>query len=149
MEQSIELFLNGVRFRKLFEKELTEVRNKYDLCKIDVQILQYLHDAGECNTSKHIVDIGLFTKGHVSQSLNRLYKKDMIDMVHDEQDRRCVHILLRESAEQIVKEVDEVQCRVNNIVFQGISEDELHSLSSIANKINNNILGATVGLAES
>lgn len=145
MEQSVELFLNGVRFRKLFERELADVRKKYDLCKIDVQILEYLHDAGECNTSKHIVDIGLFTKGHVSQSLNRLYKREMIDMVHDEQDRRCVHIILRQSAEQIVEEVNEVQSRVNAIVFQGISDEELHSLSCIANKINDNILGASLG----
>lgn len=148
MEQSVELFLNGVRFRKLFEKEFAELRRQYDLCKIDVQILQYLQKAGEHNTSKHIVDIGLFTKGHVSQSLNRLFKKELIDMVHDEQDRRCVHILLREEAKDIVSEVNKVHERILDIVFQGISEEELRSLSSVANKININILTATENFEE-
>lgn len=142
MEQSVELFLNGARFRKLFEKEYAQVRKRYDLCKIDIQILQYLLRAGEYNTSKDIVDIGYFTKGHVSQSLNRLLKKELIDMVHDEQDRRCVHILLRGNAKAIVEEIDKVHKRIFEIVFQGISEEELRSLLNVAAKINKNILGA-------
>ena len=143
MEQSVELFLNGVRFRKLFEKEYAELRKQYDLCKIDVQILQYLLRAGEFNTSKDIVDIGMFTKGHVSQSLNRLFKKNMIDMVHDEQDRRCVHILLRGNAKAIVEEIDKVHQRILEIVFQGITEEELRSLSNVAAKITQNISAAS------
>lgn len=149
MEQAVELFLNGVRFRKLFEKELTDVRKKYDLCKIDVQILQYLRNAGECNTSKHIVDIGLFTKGHVSQSLNRLYKKNIIDMVHDEHDRRCVHILMRDTAMQVAQDVEEVHRRISQIVFDGFTEEELYSFSALANKVNNNISKEFNGSRES
>lgn len=143
MEQAIELFLNGARFRKLFEKELTDVRKKYDLCKIDVQILQYLHKSGECNTSKDIVDMGLFTKGHVSQSLNRLYKKNMIHMIQDEHDRRCMHILLRDMAEQVVEDMEEVHQRISQIVFYGVTEEEKQGLLHLANKINANIMRVT------
>lgn len=146
MDQSVESFLYGVRFRKLFEKEFAQLRKQYDLCKIDVQILQYLDKAGEYNTSRHIVDIGFFTKGHVSQSLNRLHKRGLIDMVHDEQDRRCVHIFLRKEAKNMVKEVNKVHNRIFEIVFRGITEEEKNSLCNIADKINNNIMDATISM---
>lgn len=148
MEQSLEIFLNGVKFRKLLEKVYTDVRKAYGLCKIDVQILQYLEDAGEYNTSKHIVDIGLFTKGHVSQSLNRLHKKELIDMVHDEQDRRCIHISLRDEAKDIVREVSRVRQKIQEIVFEDFTEEETNTLFILANKINMNIQKASASLEE-
>lgn len=139
MERRVEVFLNGVRFRKLFDKEYGPIRKKYNLCRIDLQILTYLESAGEYNTSKNIVDTGFFTKGHVSQSLTRLHEMELVEMVQDKQDRRLYHLFLTEKAKEIVGQVHEVQSRINQIVFKDISKEELHLLSKIAAKITDNI----------
>ncbi|MBE5954821.1 MAG: MarR family transcriptional regulator [Lachnospiraceae bacterium] len=139
MERRVESFLNGVRFRKLFDQEYGPIRKKYNLCRIDLQILTYLESAGEYNTSKNIVDTGFFTKGHVSQSLTRLQQKELVELQQDKQDRRLYHLFLTEKAKEIVSEVHSIQCNINKIVFQGISEEELHILSKIAAKITDNI----------
>ena len=139
MERRVEIFLNGVRFRKLFDKEFGPLRKKYDLCRIDLQILTYLEDAGEHNTSKNIVDTGFFTKGHVSQSLTRLHQMELVNMEQDKADRRLYHLFLTEKARAIVKEVHDIQKHINEIVFRDISEEELKVLSKVAAKITDNI----------
>lgn len=139
MERRVEIFLNGVRFRKLFDKEYGPIRKKYNLCRIDLQILTYLESAGEYNTSKNIVDTGFFTKGHVSQSLTRLQQMELVKLEQDNMDRRLYHLFLTEKAKEIVQEVHAVQCKINKIVFQDISEEELRLLSKIAAKITDNI----------
>lgn len=139
MERRVEVFLNGVRFRKLFDKEFGPIRKKYNLCRIDLQILTYLESAGEHNTSKNIVDTGFFTKGHVSQSLTRLHEMKLVTLEQDKHDRRLYHLFLTDKAKSIVGEVHEVQTKINKIVFHNISEEELHLLSKIAAKITDNI----------
>lgn len=139
MERRVEIFLNGIRFRKLFEKEYSPIRKKYDLCRIDLEILTYLEDAGEYNTSKNIVDTGFFTKGHVSQSLSRLQEKGLVDTEQDKQDRRLYHLYLTEKSRDIVKEVHQVQEHIYRIVFHDVSAEELRLLSKIAAKITDNI----------
>ena len=139
MERRVEIFLNGVRFRKLFDKEYEPIKKKYNLCRIDLQILTYLDSAGEFNTSKNIVDTGFFTKGHVSQSLTRLHEMELVTLEQDKQDRRLYHLFLTDKAKVIVEELHEVQCNISKIVFKDITEEELHLLSKIAAKITDNI----------
>ncbi len=139
MERRVEIFLNGVRFRKLFDKEFEPLRKKYDLCRIDLQILTYLENAGEFNTSKNIVDTGFFTKGHVSQSLTRMHQMELVELEQDQQDRRLYHLFLTEKAKEIVEEVHTIQNRISEIVFRDIPEEELRALSKVAAKIIDNI----------
>ena len=139
MEQKIEAFLNGVRFRKLFDKEFEPIRKKYNLCRIDLQILTYLESAGEFNTSKNIVDTGFFTKGHVSQSLTRLHQMGTVSMEQDQQDRRLIHLFLAEKARSIVEEERAVRRKIMEIVFRNVTEEEKQMLLRIANKIIDNI----------
>ena len=139
MERRVQVFLNGVRFRKLFDKEYGPIKRKYNLCRIDLQILTYLESAGEYNTSKNIVDTGFFTKGHVSQSLTRLQEMELVTLEQDKNDRRLYHLFLTDKARGIVEEVNQVQRKINQIVFQGIPEEDLRVLSRIAAKITDNI----------
>ena len=139
MERKVEIFLNGVRFRKLFDQEFGSIRKKYNLCKIDLQIITYLENAGEYNTSKNIVDTGFFTKGHVSQSLTRLQEMEFVTLEQDKQDRRLYHLFLTDKAQEILRELHEVQKKINGIVFKDISEEEIQLLSKIAAKITDNI----------
>lgn len=139
MNRSVEVFLYGRQFRRLVEKEFDALQKKYHICKIDLQILLYLYTAGEHNTSKDIVDLGYYTKGHVSQSLSRMQKLHLISMVQDENDRRCMHIMLEKNADEIAMQIKEINQRIQDIVFKGITEEERSSLLNIAQKINHNI----------
>ena len=139
MNNSLEEVLYGMQFRRLLDREFDPLRNEYGLQKIDMQILGYLYKAGERNTSKDIMELGMFTKGHISQSLKRLSKKKLIRMVRDKKDRRCVHILLEEEACGIVQEIRGIEERIQETVLRGVTEEEKKALDSVAEKIRQNI----------
>lgn len=139
MNQSLEVLLNGMQFRKLMESEFEVIYKEYNLCKIDLQILYYLYTAGEHNTSKDILDLELFSKGHISQSLSRLQKMNLIVMVQDEDDRRYVHNVLTRDASKVLADLKEIYDRINRIVLKGVAEDEKRILVSLAQRINDNI----------
>lgn len=139
MERSFEILLYGRQFRKLIEQELDCLQKEYDLCKIDMHILFYLFNAGDKNTSRDIRNLKLFTKGHISQSLNRLQNREFIYMVQDKRDKRCMHIILNKTTEGIISRIHNAYDRINKIVFQNITEEEIQVLESVANKINDNI----------
>ena len=71
MEQEIEVLMQGYQFRKLYERKFESFMQQYKLRKIDVEILTYLYYCNGRNTASDIQKLGLFTKGHISQALER------------------------------------------------------------------------------
>lgn len=139
MNQSLEVLLYGMQFRKLMEYEFGTIQQKYNLCKIDIQILYYLYTAGVHNTSRDILDLKLFTKGHISQSLRRLQKMKLITMIQDKDDRRYVHNVLTQEANEVIAGLEQGYEDINKIIFKDITEEEKKELILLAQKINHNI----------
>lgn len=139
MEQEIEVLMQGYQFRKLYERKFEDFMQQYNLRKIDVEILTYLYFCGEHNTASDIQKLGLFTKGHISQSLERLVQEELVCTAHDIRDRRVVHISLGEKAIPIIQEAKKVKQDLFEQVFQGITEEEKEVLIAVARKVWNNI----------
>ena len=134
MNYSLDTLLYGMQFRRLMEKEMQPVETDYGLYKIDVQILLYLKHAGEHNTSKDIMQLNMFTRGHISQSLSRLQKKGYVRM-----DRRCTHNYLTEEAGLVIRKIEKISRKIKAVVMEGITEEEQKVLVSVARKMNSNI----------
>lgn len=139
MEQEIEVLMQGYQFRKFYEKKFEFFMDRYDLRKIDVEILTYLHFCGERNTASDIQKLGLFTKGHISQSLERLSQAQLVHTEHDSHDRRIVHISIGENAVPIVQEARQLKWEIFEQVFRGITDEEREVLNEVARKVWNNI----------
>lgn len=135
----MQALLNGNQFRKLLEKEYGQLELEYKLKKIDIQILQYLSHAGQQDTAKDIVALGLFTKGHVSQSLASLRAKGLIEAVRDQEDARCVHLQLKPRAWELIQQIERIYQNITAIMFQGISEEEMVIFKKVSRKIVENI----------
>lgn len=139
MEQEIEVLMQGYQFRKLYERKFECFMQQYHLRKIDVEILTYLYFCGEHNTARDIQKLGLFTKGHISQSLERLVQEQLVFTEHDVRDRRVVHLSLGEKAIPIIQEAKKVKMELFEQVFRGITDDEKEVLVRVARKVWNNI----------
>ena len=139
MNYSLDTLLYGMQFRRLMEKEMQPVETDYGLYKIDVQILLYLKHAGEHNTSKDIMQLNMFTRGHISQSLSRLQKKGYVRMEQDMKDRRCTHNYLTEEACLVIRKIEKISRNIKSVVMEGITEEEQKVLVSVARKMNSNI----------
>ncbi len=102
MDWMLEGLLQGTQFQTLYNRKIESLREEYHLRKIDIDILYFLYKSGENNTSKDICSLNLFNKGHISQSVDRMVKQQLIHTVQDEEDRRCVHLVLTEEAVGII-----------------------------------------------
>lgn len=128
-----------MQFRRLLAKEMQPVEIKYGLQKIDMQILLYLKRAGEQNTSKDIMRLNMFTRGHISQSLSRLQKMGYVRMEQDPDDRRCTHNYLTDEASAIIRKIEKISRTIREIVLEGVTEEEQKILVDVAQKMNSNI----------
>lgn len=139
MDRSIESLLYGHRFQCLLQKEEEDIMQKYHLHKIDLKIVLYLSKANEKNTSRDIMALGMFTRGHISQSLKRLHKKGFLKLQLDENDHRCVHNYLTEKANGLLNELMEVSQEISEILFDGMSEEERQQFMILAQKVEKNM----------
>ena len=142
MTNSLEAFLYGTQFRRLMEKELEPVERRYGLQKIDMHILFFLAKSADHNTAKDIVQLNMFTKGHISQSLTRLQKKGYIQIMQVKEDRRCTHNYLSGDADEIIQELKKAYRNIQDIILNGVTEEEQAVLASVAKKVGQNIKNA-------
>lgn len=142
LDWMLEGLLQGTQFQKLYNRRIEALRQEYNLRKIDIDILYFLCKSGEHNTSKDISNLNLFNKGHISQSVDRMVKQQLIYTRQDEEDRRCMHIILTEKAVELVKQVTELRKQMYNIILEGVTEEERQVLLNVSKKVNQNIKNA-------
>ena len=139
MEQAVETLLHGREFKQLLESKILEIREKYGLRKIDVEILYYLYRFREQDTSKDIRAAYMFTKGHISQSVEHLQQMHLLVAVPDQKDRRRGHLHLTAAAEGIVCSIEKMWEDMTAVIFEGITEQERDTLHTIAAKMTKNM----------
>lgn len=139
MDIQIESFLLGGKFKKLQEERILELRKKYNMKKVELEILFFLSHCGEQNTSKDIHYQLMMNKGHISQAVNSLCQRQMIVAIPDQEDRRYVHYKVSDSAKEIIAEMGNNRDRISQQILEGISEEELKQFKEVAAKIVNNI----------
>lgn len=141
--QEIEslMMINLYKFRKLNEQKLEKIMKKYDLRRIDMDIIICLSTYKDMKTAKDIASMEMFTKGHISQSIKRLKKMGYITDSQDENDMRVHNLKVSPGTKPIIKEICEVKKELEESVFSGITDEELELLRETFNKICNNING--------
>ena len=139
MEDRIEALLRGSQYKQLREYEFSEIRKYYDLKRIEIEILYVLSKADEHNTSADICRSLRANKGHISQTMDRLCKKNYLTAVQDTSDRRYVHYCISDEAMEIVKKVTEKWEELNRELFAGVTPQELETLKNVAGKIGKNM----------
>lgn len=142
MDWMIEGLLQGTQFQTLYNRKIEALRSEYHLRKIDIDILYFLHKSGERNTAKDIHNLNLFNKGHISQSVDRMTKQQLIHTVQDSRDRRCVHLMLTDKADAIVSQVINLRKQMYNIILNEVTEGERKILLQVSEKVNQNMKNA-------
>lgn len=143
MEQSVEILLHGGQFKQLLESRIAAIRETFGLRRIDIEILNYLYRFRDRNTSRDIREAYMFTKGHISQSVERLHQMHLLEFVPDEKDRRCVHFELTREAGEIALAIGKMWEELTAVIYEGITETEKQMLREVAEKIGSNMQRAT------
>lgn len=139
MDQSVQVLLQGMQYKKLFETKVLDIQEKYNLRKVDIEVLYYLAQCGKRDTARDIREEMSLTKGHISQAVDRLQKMNILELVPDKEDRRYVHLYPTAYAKTLMAEIMAVWEELNQTILEGITEEEKQVLKNVALKIRNNL----------
>lgn len=141
MEKQVEGLLRGNQFMCLMDQQLTEVREKYDLKKLDLEVLFYISKNPDSNTARDIQKFLKINKGYISQIVDHLCKRGFLVATPDPRDRRFVHYRVSAETKDIVGEMQEVWEQIGDCIFDGVSEEEKKIFQRVAVQIQKNIVG--------
>ena len=139
-EMASIMFTNLSKFKKWYEKKLCGIYEKYDLRKIDMEIVVYLANCGKEDTARDIANTNMFTKGHISQSVKRLNDLGFVSINLDEKDMRVQHLKLTDNVKPMIKELKEEKDKVASVVFEGVTEEENKIVKKVFDKMCANIM---------
>lgn len=135
-----EIILSNMhKYKRINERKLEEVLHKYGLRRIDVEILVFLKNGKNKDTAKDIAETGMFTKGHISQSIKHMRELGFVDVIQDKNDLRVQHIIPRKKAKKVLDELIIIKSDIEERVFAGINDEERAFMQTIMEKIYENI----------
>ena len=139
MNNTTEVLMATSMFEKLYTKKILEVASKYNMNKVEVDILLFLNNNPQYDTAKDIVEVRGIAKSYVSKSIDKLVEKKLLSLNVDKKDRRIIHLKVESSANTVIKEALEAQKKYVDTIYNGISKEEEEVLKEIVNKMLSNI----------
>jgi DNA-binding MarR family transcriptional regulator len=139
MDEQLEVALKGGDFKRLLEAQLEEIKKKHDLKKVEIEVLFYLSKCGSEDTPTDITHRLNLNRGHVSQAIDSLLQKDLIEATPDVQDRRCMHYTITAKADSIIDEIARAKKEMDKKLFRGITKEEIEIYKKITEKMLKNI----------
>ena len=123
----------------LYEKVTLSVREKYGLSYMEFVVLLFIANNSEYKKASDIVEILGIAKSHVSETLNTLEEKGLVERKRDTLDKRSSILEVMERAKDIIEEGRRAQKEYHDLVFGSLSDDELKELGRLQKIIEKNI----------
>ncbi|MBR1811771.1 MAG: winged helix-turn-helix transcriptional regulator [Clostridia bacterium] len=138
MDKDIDALLKGRLFKKYVDKIYAQIREKYDLKQVEIEILYFLCNSANATASTIYKSLSL-TKGHVSQAMDTLCQKGFLTPVQDRTDRRCITYDITSIGRQAVAELGALKENTEKKLLSGVTDSELHLFIDVAEKICGNM----------
>lgn len=139
MDEQLEIALKGGDFKHLVESRFSKLKNEYNLKRVDIEVLFFLSRCKDKNTPTDIYKKLGLNRGHVSQAIDSLCRRELIVAVPDQMDRRYMHYSVSDAAEEIVDEIAKIKRELDRQIFKGITEEEIVAYKKTTEKIFRNI----------
>ena len=86
MKKPVEVMLRGGQFKQYTEQSLSEMRKKYELKRIELEVICCLARCGEDDTVVSIHEYLNANRGHISQTVFSLCEKGLITAEQDKKE---------------------------------------------------------------
>ena len=139
MKRITDYLVNNRRVMKLHENMLKDICEEYELTLTEAIIISFLHNNPQKVTAADIVELRMLSKGIVSQSVESLIQRSLLQREQDAMDRRKIHLTLMPSAQIITESIEQIQKKFYEEIFAGFSEEDKALFSQIHNRISENV----------
>ena len=134
----LQVVLGGRKFRKLMERNFWDLRKRYGLREIEIEIMLYLSnrpgDSASCICRNLYMN-----KGHVSQALNSLCVNGFLNILPAAGDRRFINYEITDKGRALLKETTRLRNSFYEKLLDGISPEELKVLEHTTSVISRNL----------
>lgn len=134
-----EIVLVSRYFRKLYERLSVPILEQYGLTQIEMDIIAYLSNHPGKDTAKDIVEDRMFTKSNVSNGVDSLMEKGLLNRFVDEVDKRVIHLVLTNHCKQLVHDIHQMQDYFGNCLLEGFDSEEKKQIAHYFGRILDNI----------
>ena len=145
MHRTNILLANIRRIVKLYDSMLKPVCERYALALIEATIISFLYNNPGRDTAADIVEYRMLSKGNVSQAVESLIQKGLLQRCQDTRDRRRIHLSLTGKARPITDEIERVRQIFQDQIFRDFSEEEERQFARYNESIAENIKKAAEG----
>ena len=129
-------FLTKIRrIIKLHESMLKGICETYRLSLIEATIISFLYNNPGKDTAADIVELRMLSKGNVSQAVESLMQKSLLQRRQDTEDRRKIHLSLTQAAQPITASLKELFQQFHEELFFGLSKEELELFDRVNEQI--------------
>lgn len=126
---------------KQYQIMFEDLIKKEDITQIEIDILAFLANHPEYQRAIDIVNVRGISKAHVSNAVDKLTKKGLLDRREDPDNRRCNVLYIRPEAQPLIHEIQQVQLAFYQLVYAGFSEEEKIQFNQLLGKIYRNLGG--------
>lgn len=134
-----EALLFSSQFRRLYDKNIKGMAERYGLTPAEVNVLLFLANNPEYDTGKDISELRLLPKSCVSRAVDSLIRQGFLASHEDEKDRRILHLSILPAAAGVVMDAQDSQQEFLSCTFHNFSEEERQSLDHLMTKLTENI----------
>lgn len=128
--------------KRLYDHEMAPIMSRYDLTRMELDVMLFLHGNPGCDTAAEIVQLQMITKSHVSKAVDHLTERGFLTQARDEKNRRRIHLTLTDAASGVLEEAQQAQIRIVSRMTDGISPEENELLCGIIKRIAGNVTSA-------
>ena len=125
--------------RNFYQRMLKPVCDRYGLTSAEMNVLMYLSENPEENTSRDIGEKMQMKKSIVSISLKDLQQRNLIRSEYTDGNRRSLHSFIEADALPIAEEGKKALAQYSDIVTRGFTKKEKENFVEILEKIKENI----------
>ena len=129
----------GLKSEKLRSIVLWELGEKYKLTQNEVEVLIFLYNNPELNTSKDIVKYRWTSKSLVCKSVRSLLDNEYLDPAADYDDGRVMRLIMPEKTREIAKDLAEKEKEFYDLIFAGITDKEMAMIRGFAERLDANL----------
>lgn len=125
--------------KRLYDHEMAPIMDRYDLTRMELDVLLFLQNNPGCDTAAEIVQLQMMTKSHVSKAVDHLTERGFITQNRDEKNRRRIHLTLTDAAAPVLAESLEAQSRIVALMMKGVSQEDNDLMCRVIEQVSRNV----------
>lgn len=126
-------------FKRLYDQCMEPVLQKYDIKRMELDILLFLANNPQYDTASAIIHNRGLSKSHVSTSIQNLIDHQLLTSFKMEHDKKRIHLHLEDRADAIIQAGRMAQETFFQILVHDFSKEEIRILSHLFEKMEVNL----------